>query len=70
MVVKSMRHLTMSTIAPIVYPDSIPVYLRWVSVYAIQDGTDQPRDRRAGQGAEGKTYFAVPFFWTRSEDCE
>jgi hypothetical protein len=29
--VKSLRHLTMSTIAPIVHPDSIPVNLQSVS---------------------------------------
>ena len=31
----------MSTIAPIVHPDSILVYLRSVNVYAIYDGTDE-----------------------------
>ncbi len=31
----------MSTIAPIVHPDSVPVYLRSVSVHSIQDGTTQ-----------------------------
>jgi hypothetical protein len=28
------------------------------------------RECGTGQGVEGKTYFTVPFFWTRSEDCE
>jgi hypothetical protein len=41
MVVKSMRHLAISTIAPIVHPDSIPVYLRSVDTYRIYDGTDE-----------------------------
>jgi hypothetical protein len=41
MAVKSMRHLTMSTIAPIVHPDSLPVYLRLVDTYRIYDGTDE-----------------------------
>jgi hypothetical protein len=40
-VVKSMRHLTISTIAPIVHPDSIPVYPRTVDTYRIYDGTDE-----------------------------
>jgi hypothetical protein len=31
----------MSTIAPIVHPDSIPVYLRSVDTYQIYDGTDE-----------------------------
>ena len=42
MMVKSMRHLTMSTIAPIVHPDSIPVYLQSVSP------SDLGRHRRLG----------------------
>ena len=31
----------MSTIAPIVHPDSIPVYLRSVDTCQIYDGTDE-----------------------------
>jgi hypothetical protein len=69
MVVKSMRHLTMSTIAPIVHPDSIPVNLQ--SVSPMRSGAaPTTRECGTGQGVEGKTYFTVPFFWTRSEDCE
>ena len=64
-----MRHLTMSTIAPIVHPDSIPVNLQSVSPMRSRA---EPTTRKcgAGQGVEGKTYFTVPFFWTRSGDWE
>ena len=36
-----MRHLTISTIVPLVHPDSTPVYLRSVDSYRIYDGTDE-----------------------------
>jgi hypothetical protein len=43
-----MRHFTISTIVPIVHPDSIPVYLRSVDTYQIYDGTRRALDRRHG----------------------
>jgi hypothetical protein len=69
MMVKSMRHLTMSTIAPIVHPDSIPVYLQSISPMRSRTAPTT-REGGAGQGIEGRTYFTVPFFCTGSEDCE
>jgi hypothetical protein len=41
-----------------------------VDTYRIYDGTDENGIVGQVKGVEGKTYFTVPFFWTRSEDCE